>query len=262
MTTASPSEAKPLSFKDIQYQFTGHIRDPESCPAPDDIEDRRMQIYRELLYNNVEDFLGNTFPVLRKITSDEHWHALMRDYFKKHQARTPLFPKMSQEFLQYLDNEREECNDDFPFTRELAHYEWLELAISIDTRDIEMEGINAEGDLLNEIPVLSPLAWPFAYQYPVHKIAPDFLPEEAPAQATYLVVYRDRADEVGFLEMNPVSAKLIESLQVGKVTSGLQMLEEIARELQHPQPQVVIDGGLEILNSMRDKDIILGTQIV
>jgi uncharacterized protein len=260
VTTASPREGKQASFKDIQYQFSSHIRDPETCPAPADIEDRRMQIYRELFYNNVEDFLANTFPVLREITPDKQWHAMMRDYFKNHQARTPLFPKMSQEFLQYLDNERGQRSEDFPFTKELAHYEWLELAISIDTRDIDMQGIDAEGDLLEGVPVLSPLAWPFAYQYPVHKISPDYLPEEPPEQPSYLIVYRDRNDDVGFQELNPVSARLIEYLQSDKTSSGLLMLEEIAKEIQHPNPQTVIDGGLDILQTMRDKDILLGTQ--
>jgi hypothetical protein len=259
---ASHSEVNPGSFKDIQYQFTGHIRDPENCPAPADIEDRRMQIYRDLLYNNVEDFLANSFPVLRKIMPDQQWHALMRDYFKNHQARTPLFPKMSQEFLQYLDQEREYQADDFPFMKELAHYEWLELAIFIDSRDLEMNDIDASGDLLAGIPALSPLAWPFAYRYPVHKISPDFLPLEAPAQATYLVVYRGHDDEVGFLELNSVSARLIEHLQAEKALTGRQLLEDIASELQHPDPQLVIDSGLEILHSMHDKDIILGTQAI
>lgn len=262
MSIVSPNGVKQPGFRDIQYQFTRHIRDPEANAAPADIEDRRMQIYRELIYNNVEDFLANSFPVLRKITADQQWHALMRDYFSKHQARTPMFPKMSQEFLQYLDQERGVQAGDFPFMKELAHYEWLELAIFIDSRNIEMQGIIADGDLLAGIPVLSPLAWPFAYQYPVHKIAPDYLPAEAPAQASYLVVYRGRDDEVGFLELNPVSARLIEHLQVDKPHSGRQILQEIASELQHPDPQVVIASGLEILQSMRDKDIILGTQII
>ncbi|MBT7951312.1 MAG: DUF2063 domain-containing protein, partial [Gammaproteobacteria bacterium] len=150
--------------------------------------------------------------------------------------------------------------EDFPFTKELAHYEWLELAISIDTRDIDMQGIDAEGDLLEGVPVLSPLAWPFAYQYPVHKISPDYLPEEPPEQPSYLIVYRDRNDDVGFQELNPVSARLIEYLQSDKTSSGLLMLEEIAKEIQHPNPQTVIDGGLDILQTMRDKDILLGTQ--
>ncbi len=256
---ASLSGAEQPDFKEIQYRFSRHIRDPEGCPAPADIEDRRMQIYRDLFYNNVEDFLATAFPVLREITPDQQWHAMMRDYYKTHLARTPLFPKMPQEFLQYLDQEREEQVGDFPFMKELAHYEWLELAVSIDSRDIDMQGIDPEGDLLAGIPVLSPLAWPFAYQYPVHKIAPDNLPREVPEQASYLVVYRDRNDDVGFLELNPVSARLMEYLQSEKPCSGLQILQGIAVELQHPEPQLVIDSGLEILQSMRAKDIILGT---
>ena len=259
MTTASHSGDRPTNFQDIQYQFTSHIRDPENQPAPVNIEDRRMQIYRDLLYNSVEDFLSNSFPVLRKIMADQHWHSLIRHYFLTHQARTPLFPKMPQEFLQYLDQERPAENNDFPFLKELAHYEWLELAVSIDIRNLDMDGVDASGDLLSGIPVLSPLAWPFAYEFPVHRISPEYLPEQPPEQATFLIVYRDHDEEVGFLELNPVSARLIEHLRTNKSLSGALILEEIAAELQHPEPQVVIDGGKQILQGMLEKDIILGT---
>jgi uncharacterized protein len=260
VTIASQKGDRLASFQDIQYQFTRHIRDPENSPAPASIEDRRMQIYRDLLYNSVEDFLSNSFPVLRKIMTGPQWHSLIRDYFKTHQARTPLFPKMPQEFLQYLDQERAAQNNDFPFLKELAHYEWLELAISIDIRNLDIDGVDAKGDLLNGIPVLSPLAWPFAYKFPVHKISPEYLPEQAPEQATYLVVYRDRDNEVGFTELNSVSARLIEQLQTNDSLSGVKILESIAAELQHPEPQVVIDGGKQILQGMYEKDIILGTR--
>lgn len=256
----SPKDAKLSGFREIQYRFTSHIRDPEGNPAPADVEDRRMQIYRELIYNNVEDFLANTFPVLRKICEDGYWHELIRDYFKKHQARTPLFPKMSQEFLQYLDTERGDHEADFPFMKELAHYEWLELAISIDSREPDVESLDEKTHLLDSVPVLSPLAWPFSYVWPVHRISPEFLPEEAPAQPTFLVVYRDNKDEVGFLELNPVSARLIEVLQHKNSMTGREILQGIAQEIQHPDPEVVVQGGTEILNSMLTKNIILGSQ--
>jgi len=260
MTRASSGADKPAGFRDIQYQFTRHIRDPEHAPAPAGIEDRRMRIYRDLLYNNVEDFLANGFPVLREITPQARWQAMVRDYFRNHQARTPLFPKMPQEFLQYLARERQPDAEDYPFIQELAHYEWLELAISIDSREIPEAGIDINGDLLAGVPVLSPLAWPFSYRYPVHRISPDFLPREAPEQPTYLVVYRDRGDEVGFLELNPVSARLVEKLQAQSGQSGKQMLLDIAEEIQHPEPQVVVNGGVDILESMRGKDIIPGVR--
>ena len=89
-------------FIQRQYDFAAHIRDPEHAPAPPDVEDRRMAIYRELFYNNVEGFLSNTFPVLREIYDDSHWHAMVRDYFSHHQSQTPLFLEIPREFLGWL----------------------------------------------------------------------------------------------------------------------------------------------------------------
>ena len=88
-------------FTRRQYAFAANIRDPENNPAPDDIEDRRMQIYRELFYNNVESFISGTFPVLRRIYSDADWHALVREYFSRHRSRTPLFHEIPREFLNW-----------------------------------------------------------------------------------------------------------------------------------------------------------------
>jgi hypothetical protein len=73
-------------FTRRQYAFAANIRNPGNSPAPDDIEDRRMQIYRELFYNNVESFISGTFPVLRRIYSDADWHALVREYFSRHKS--------------------------------------------------------------------------------------------------------------------------------------------------------------------------------
>ena len=256
-----PQNNKPDSFKDIQYQFTQHMRYPKQAPAPDGIEDRRMAIYRDLLYRNVESFMANSFPVLRKITPDDQWHAMLRDYFKCHQAHTPLFPKMPQEFLQYLESERI-TDGDPPFMFELAHYEYAETAVSIDTRDISWDGIDPEGDFLESIPVLNPLAWPQSYRYPVHKISKENLPNKEPSQPTYIVVYRDRNDEVGFVELNPESARLLELVQQDKNISGRALLETIAKELNHPNPDIVINGGLEIMQDLHAKDILLGTKII
>ena len=86
-------------FAQRQYAFAAHIRDPERNPRPEDVEERRMKIYRELFYNNVEDFIASTYPVLRQITPDERWHAMIRDYFATHLSHTPLFAEMPREFL-------------------------------------------------------------------------------------------------------------------------------------------------------------------
>jgi uncharacterized protein len=258
MTISANKKAK--NFQDVQNVFTQHMRDPENNIAPEGIEDRRLKIYRELVYNNIEDFIANSFPVLRKVVADEQWHKMMRDYVSNHQAHTPLFPKMPQEFIQYLEHERVEHLEDYPFLLELAHYEWIETSVSMDTREISFDGIEQEGDLLEGVPVLSPLAMPLAYQWPVHMISPDFLPELLPEQATYILIYRDRHDEVGFIELNSVSAKLIEECTNNTELSGKEILLSIAEQLQHPNPEAVINGGLEIMQDFKSKDIILGTK--
>ncbi len=257
MTTTS-NKSKAEGFRRIQHVFTQHMRDPENNPAPEGIEDRRIGVYRELVYNNIEGFIANSFPVLRKITPDEQWHEMLRDYVCNHQAHTPLFPRMPLEFIQYLEDERHGHPEDPGFLLELAAYEWAEIAISLDTREIALDGIDVEGDLLAGVPVLNPLILPQTYQYPVHQISPDYLPDSPPEDPTYLLVYRRRDDEVGFLELNTVSARLVECIQDNNGKTGLQLLERIAEELKHHDPQVVINGGHEIMRDMHDKDILLG----
>ncbi len=253
-----PDAVKP-EFMQRQYEFAAHIRDPEHNKAPAHLEDRRMKIYRELFYNNVEGFLSSGFPVLRELMNDTEWHALARDFFAHHQCHSPLFLEISREFLNYLEQERGDRPDDFPFLLELAHYEWVELALSIADIDEQTVAADPLGDMLDGTPVLSPVAWPLSYRYPVHRISPDFIPAAPGEQTTYLLVYRDNSDDVGFIELNQVSARLFALLQDDPTRSGRKALAMIADELQHPDADAVISGGQQILQEWRQRGIILGT---
>lgn len=247
-------------FKATQRAFINTIRDPQNHPTPADVEERRMAVYRELFYNNVEDFLASTFPVLKKLLGADAWHAMVRDYFATHRARTPLFMQMPREFLEYLEQEREPRPNDFPFMLELAHYEWAELALATSDEILDMEGIDANGDLLAGKPVLSPLAWILTYQYAVHRIGNDYVPMENDKEETCLVVFRNRNDEVEFIEINRVTATLLLRLQEEN-GSAQTVLLDIATELKHPEPDKIIDFGNAILNDLHGRGVILGTRI-
>ena len=259
MTKTSALKSTP-EFIRRQYEFAAHIRDPDHHPAPGDVEDRRMAIYRELFYNNVEGFLSNTFPVLRKLHNDDHWHAMAREFFAHHLSQTPLFLEIPREFLNWLENEYLAQPGDLPFIQELAHYEWVELALSISEENITAADATPGGDFLTGIPVLSPLAWHLAYHYPVHRIGPDYQPDQPGDSMTCLVVYRNREDDVGFMEINTVTKRLLELIDAGENETGAQLLNRIATEMSHPQPEVVVNSGLEILKGLAQKDIILGVK--
>jgi hypothetical protein len=246
-------------FMQRQYQFTAHLRAPQQVAPPADVAEERMAIYRELIYNNVEQTLANAFPVLRRISRDAYWHGLVRDFFTQHRAATPFFPRLPGEFLLYLESSQRPAAGDFPFLLELAQHEWAELALSISDECIDETGIAHDGNLLSGVPVLSPLIRHCAYRYPVHRIGPGYLPEQAPDTPSYLVVYRDRDDAVGFLELNPASSQLLQCLQENDSANGEQLLRQLAAAIGHPNSNTVVATGLQLLETLRQHDVVLGT---
>jgi hypothetical protein len=142
---------------------------------------------------------------------------------------------------------------------ELAHYEWVELALSIDERAPDPAAADAGGDLLEGRPVLNPVHRSLAYRFPVHRLSPGYTPAAAPAEPTRLLVYRDLDDEVGFVEINVVTARLLELLADETIATGRAALLRIAAELNHPQPATVIEGGRTILEDLRNRQVVLGT---
>ena len=256
----SPERTLPR-FQQQQLSFTAHIRDPDHNPLPDGIPARRMAIYTEIFFNNINDQLSGNFPVLRQITSDERWFAMVRDFMIKHRSLTPLFTEVAQEFLAYLQQERHPQTGDWPFMLELAHYEYVELAVAISTADEHLGEYDPNGDLLQECPLVGPTAWNMTYQWPVHSIGPENLPQEPPEEPMHLVVYRDRADEVHFLEINAVTQRLLQLLKENPQQKGLDVLKAIADELNHPDTDQVIAAGTELLNDLRQRNVILGTRV-
>ena len=247
-------------FQRKQYEFAAHIRDPEKNAAPPGIEDRRLAIYRDLFFNNLQSLLGSTFPVLKKLSGKEGWRDLIREFMAHHQAQTPYFLEIPKEFLAFLEHEHTSQADEFPFLLELAHYEWVELALSVSADSNDMTGIDPDGDLLDGIPVISVLAWPLAYQFPVHRISEDFQPREPGEQPTFLAIYRDSDDEISFMELNTVTAGLLDKISNNsEQQTGREILLDLA-EVTNFEGDVLVEHGAEALAELRAADILLGTR--
>lgn len=253
--------AERPKFQEQQYAFAAHIRDPQNAPAPEGIEDRRMAIYRDLFFNNLASLLSTMFPVLKKLYSDEHWNRMIRRFMQRHQSMTPYFLQLPAEFLDFLQNEYEPGDGDFPFLVELAHYEYIELALSISEERDDKEDVDPDGDLLAGVPVKSVLAWVYAYRYPVHRISPDFLPDAPADQPVYLAVYRGADDKVGFMELNAVTAGLLNAIAENEAgETGETLLRKLAADISFPDPDAFIAHGLAAMQQMRSLDILTGTR--
>jgi hypothetical protein len=254
----------PGSLQAQQLEFAAHLRDPLVNPAPADIEDRRMDIYRSLFINSITSLLSGSYPVLKDLLGDDRWRMLVRDFYRDHSSRTPLFPEVSREFVDYLANERpdgkkSDTEQDPPFLYELAHYEWVEAGLKFADDPQPDSRVNPAGDSLEERPVTSELAWLFAYRYPFHEIGKDNQPDEPAAQPQHYLIYRNTDDAVKFIKLNIISARLFELLSTDEVLTGRTALQTIATELQHPDPTKVIEAGAAILTQWRKLGIIIGT---
>lgn len=254
-----PGKAAAPEFQQFQYALARHIRDPKANPRPAGVPARRMRVYNELLYNNIEGFLLACFPVLRKLLGKRKWAELVRDFFATHRCHTPFFRQIPDEFIRYLQAERGQRDGDPAFLLELAHYEWIELVLSVSNKE-PSHAVDPAGDLLLARPMLNPVAALLEYRYPVHRIGPRFKPATPPPQPTYLLVFRDAEYATQFIELNPVTARLVRLLEPGKYT-GTQALKIVARELKHADPNAVIKGGIDILRALHAQGAVLGTKV-
>ncbi len=244
-------------FRYTQKQFADFLRDPGINPAPLDIEPRRMKIYQDLIFKNIEGFLSGGFPILRSLYSDVDWNEMARDFIRRHESHSPYFLEISQEFLAYLQQERGKHDCDPAFLQELAHYEWVELALDVSEETVPVSGNQVlTQDLLSQRPIISPLVWSLSYQYPVHLLGPDYQPEQAPEQPTFLLVYRNRQDRVQFMVSNALTVRLINMLEGDDSLTGKQALLQLASEMNHPAPEDLVRMGGDLLNKLQKCDII------
>ncbi|MBN8480668.1 MAG: putative DNA-binding domain-containing protein [Xanthomonadales bacterium] len=242
-----------------QLRFGAHLRDPDAVAAPAHIAPRRMAVYRDLVFDNLFDLLGGNFPVLRSLGDADAWRARVRAFLREHRSQTPLFPEIAREFIRFLEA-RAGAEPDLPFLAELAHYEWSELALAIDEADIAAVAHDPDGDVIDGIPVVSPLARLLAYRFPVHRIGPAFQPAKAPPNPTLILLVRDRADAVGFLEVEPMAALLFEQLAGNATRSGRACLDAVLGTLGRARDDALRASGLHLLEQLRRRDVLLGTR--
>lgn len=246
-------------FQRQQHAFTAYIRDPANASVPAGMPPARMALYAEMFYNNFDEHLSLNFPVLRSLYAAGDWQALVRDFMQRHRCTTPIFTEIALEFLGYLRDEHRYEDDDYPFLLELAHYEYVELAVAISTADDQVGEFDPNGNLLAGHPLVAPSTWALSYRFPIHRIGPEYTPSEPPSESTHLVVYRDRDDAVHFLVINAVTQRLIQLVKENPQITGLESLTCIAEELQHPQPDTVMQAGNALLEDLRMRNVILGT---
>ena len=91
-------QTKP-DFQQVQQQFCQAIRQADPAQLPQ-LQAERLQLYRELLLNNITSFIDNVYPIAKSLLPESLWQQLIHeryplqlDYSKPPKPRTHEPPR-------------------------------------------------------------------------------------------------------------------------------------------------------------------------
>lgn len=244
-----------MAFQQVQRQFLAHIRNPLQQPLPTGFARQGVNIYIDLLYNKFNDSLTTCFPVTYAILGETAWQQLLKAFIAQHRCLSPYYRQIPDEFVLYLQNERQ-ATDDPPFLAELAHFEWMELVLSIAEAEPVVAETLSDAQLMDAALVFAPVMRLLHYVWPVQQISRAYQPDKPPSVATHILGFRDAADQVQFIALNPATANLVLRLQ-GHCTAR-QALQELGKDLTPSELSNLLLFGKGILADLHRQGAIIG----
>ena len=193
-----------ISFQQAQQQFCTWIREPQN-QVPQTLSFERMQVYRDLLLNNVCSFIDLVYPVARSMLPEQQWQTLLEEFFQKSKCQSPFYNDISLQFREYLTDHQHPILHQYPWLAELLQFEWLELYL--DTLEIE-DKIYTQTDLWQ----LRTHVWVLVYQYPVYHWTINTTLAQIEHVPSAIMVWRNEDDQVCVEQLSPLLALLIERL--------------------------------------------------
>ncbi|OOZ13923.1 hypothetical protein BOW35_09750 [Solemya velum gill symbiont] len=241
-----------------QFEFTSALRDPDCTTIPAGVPHERLEAYRELFFNNVRGILESAFPVIHEILPTELSETLARRFFREHSSHTPEFPRFPREFLLWLEQREMAEEGEPPFLYQLALWEWTELDVLLDPA-AEPQPAGAMDDVLAQVPLLAPTLQLHAFDYPVHRISADFIPEEPLETQVYLVAFRTPDEGIEFIELNQASAALVQVMLESPGKTGEEYLRALAELMGYADAEQLLGFGREFFNDLYQQGVLVGT---
>lgn len=240
-------------FETTQLRFTERVRHRAAAEAPADLPEHRVAVYERLVHNNIAGFLRGSFPVLHRVIPEQRWEQLAAEFVSGHACESPYFHEIGLQFIEWLQQGYVAAPDDPAFLLELAHYEWVELAL--DIAEQEPPPVPTSAIELSTPLIWSELAWPLAYQWPVQLIGKDYSQPTPPSQPTALMAWRDRVDAVRFMQLTPFAWQLACALR----DLGGSLAERLPALAEHcglVDDDTLREGSLKLVRDWSDAGVL------
>jgi hypothetical protein len=130
----------------------------------------------------------------------------------------------------------------------LLHYEWLEL-------EVETSEQSRKDSSASRLLTLNETVRYARYRWPAHHISQAYRPRKP--TPTVLLVHRDSEDRVKFVEINEITAQLLDILQSGAKT-GNEAIKHLAKRMGYASPEPLLIHGHALLADLLQQEILQG----
>ena len=245
------SDTTVPEYQRVQKQFASYIRDPSSNALPAGVEQRRMDIYKRLFFNNIATFCTKTFKSFRPFVDDTEWNALIRDFMREYACTSPYFKDIPFALIEYLSSAGRVI-EKYPFMREMCHLDAVRMQLRLAPDAPECKGLEITDQTTSLW--LSPTVRLLSYEWPVQKLTPATWSGAKPKLPTWLVAFRDRNDQVDVLVLNAHTFRLLEILNDPTTLSELST--HLSREFKVAQ-NVLYKKLPTAIHSLQKKRILI-----
>lgn len=173
-------------------------------------ENKRMEIYRELVYNRFEDFIKTSFPLFFSFVEQEI-EPLVRKFVEMDHT-SPLLIDIGREFVEFFRSIETSLKHRLPFLEDLLIYEWAEIEVFNALDEEITPGFSWEGRYR-----LSRSSRLIHLNYPAHSIdglsQRDILERKG---SYYILLYRDPTTEVKRVELTAFVYDFLREVDSGR----------------------------------------------
>lgn len=205
----------------FQKLFANSIRNI-NMPAPEQLDEYRLQIYRRLIHNNIRQFLELCFSDSMQFFDAIKWQQLQQKFVAEAVPQSPFFSDIPQQFLDYIytlpvgDRATEAILEMMDFEVGLLK---AEITITPEVKE-EWDADTLLG--------WSPAAYLKYYQF-------DFINSdltEYEKKETYAIIWRNKDDDVCYKALDIAEWLLLKyfSEQSSKVSLISQQLHELTSQ--------------------------------
>ena len=258
---STPAPGKSATTAEIQRQYTRYLRDPDNAPLPSGTDAMRMRLCAVHFRAKLCHLLRLRMPGLVGALGKDRTLALLNDYVRLPRMSLGGGSSFEDSFLRWL---KDECAAPAlpPWIPDFVEFTLAAMQVKSPPVDSGL-ALDSDGDLLAGVPVFSEPARLLCLGWPVHRVDGDFNPNTGanPKEPTWLIVYRNRRGEGGYLELNRMAADVVARVRdnfTGR--TGAEILADANAGFSFNDPGAVLRDGFGILEALRQRDIILGTR--